>query len=68
MVISGGMDSVINTWDLCYVVENVENMTEYNANEDVLINRSRTKESPVLYLATTRKNLIMGVSNYSPKS
>eukprot|EP00116_Pleurobrachia_bachei_P003328 sb/3463590/ len=68
VIISGGMDSVINTWDLCYVVENVENMTEYNANEDVLINRSRTKESPVLYLATTRKNLIMGVSNYSPKS
>ena len=68
VMLSGGMDSVINTWDLCYVVENVENMTEYNANEDVLINRSRTKSSPIMHLATTRKNLVMGVSNYCPKS
>lgn len=64
-VVSGGMDCLINTWDLAFVVDNMESEL---ANEDVLINKSRTKDSPVLCVGTTRKNLIMGVGNYSRPS
>ena len=62
-VISGGADCLVNTWDLAFVVDN--EACEM-ANEDVLINQSRTKESPVLYVGTTRKNLVMGVGSFSP--
>ena len=61
-LISGGMDCVVNTWDMAFVVDNCE--TEL-ANEDVLINMSKTKDSPVLHLGTTRKNFVMGVGKYS---
>lgn len=62
-LVSGGMDCVVNTWDLAFVIDNSE--TDL-ANEDVLINKTKTKDSPILHIGTTRKNLIMGVGNYCP--
>lgn len=64
-LISGGMDCLVNTWDLAFVVDNYE--TEL-ANEDTLINTSKTKETPILNLGVTRKNLVMGVGTYCPAS
>ena len=67
-VISGGMDNLVNTWDLTFVVDNADVANaEAIATEDVLINSSKTKQSPILHLTTTRKNLVMGVGIYTPK-
>lgn len=61
---SGGMDCLVNTWDLVQALDNEEKGDTSSAG--VLINKSRTKTTPLLNLSFTRRNLLLAVGAYCP--
>lgn len=71
MLSSGGLDCALKLWDFTKLVEdsssedvNVSHNPDVKSGDDYLLRTYSTKNSPLLHLHFTRRNLLLAVTMF----